>query len=177
MYSIKTELLNKAVEKGSFDCGKPNINEWVEDSYYALLTQQGKTFKIYVDDILVGYYMLTLNSVLLEDFNDDVGDYIAQSISKYIPCLELKYIAIDEKYQGNKYGSTILKQIIKIADELSRRYPIRALVLDSTPDNINWYEKNNFIKTVQTEDKFLCFMYIDLLHNQDAIDELLEASM
>ena len=87
-----------------YNCGNDRINAWVKDSYFAKLTQQAITFRIIIDNIIVGYFMLVLNTIVLEEFKPDIHNFFTDTIGNTIPCLELKYIAIDKRYQRNKYG-------------------------------------------------------------------------
>lgn len=178
MSKLICKLLQEEIKKGTFDCGVSKINDYVADSFYATLLQHGYAYQIKCnDDIVVGYYMITFNHVLIEDCPEAISEYTLE-LSKYIYCVEIKYLAIDKKYQRKQIGSYALMAIIKNIKEYAVHLPIRLITIDAINYLVDWYKKMGFTEFPQNpewQEGVTTKMYIDCLIHQKELDEYMNS--
>lgn len=179
MSKLIHKLLQEDIKKGTFDCGESKINDYVFDSFYATLLQYGYAYQIiYNDDIVVGYYMITFNHVLIEDCPEAISEYTLD-LSKFLYCVEIKYLAIDKKYQKNQIGTYALLTIVKDIKEYAVHLPIRLIMIDARNDLVNWYKKIGFTEFPQNpewQEGVTTKMYIDCLIHQKELDKYVSSS-
>ena len=168
-------------EADNFDCGNATINEYVENSYFATLSQQCYAYKIVYRAFIVGYYMITLRNVALSDCTSDISDYQAGEFGDFIPSLYINYLAVGKKYQKLKIGTKTLEKIINETRQLTDVLPIRFITINAVPDKIEWYKKIGFQEMGKDIDNINKYMYIDLIKDKqklvDYCDEKLSCFM
>ena len=81
---------------------------------------------------------------------DEANDYYVTD-HEYA-ALEISYIAIDRRVQGNGIGTRVLTRLISDAEKLSKILPIRFLVLDALDDKVQWYLDAGFTTYPKRED-------------------------
>lgn len=81
---------------------------------------------------------------------DEANDYYVTD-HEYA-ALEISYIAIDRRVQGNGIGTRVLARLISDAEKLSKILPIRFLVLDALDDKVQWYLDAGFTTYPKRED-------------------------
>ena len=170
---MRYELLHHDVKPCEFDCGVDSINEYVYQSYLATLLQHGYAYQIVHKNKILGYYMLTINHVLLEDCPEEISEYTS-GLSEYLYTVEIKYLAIHKNFQHKGVGTQILKSIIKIIKDLMKYLPFRLITIDARDDYVKWYEKMGFVKfpiNSAGQDVYTTKMYIDCMQNQKELNE------
>ncbi len=158
-------------EASNFDCGNSAINEYVENSYFATLSQQCYAYKIIYRSFIVGYYMITFRNVVFSDCTSDVSDYQIGTWGDLIPSLYINYLAVGKKYQKNHIGTKTLEKIINEAREWTEFLPIRLITINAVPDKIEWYKKIGFKEMGRDIDNVNKYMYIDLIKSKKQLVE------
>lgn len=172
MSKLTCRFLQEDVKPGMFDCGMDTINEYVVESYLATLLQHGYAYQILYGNIVVGYYMLTFNHVMIEDCPDSISEYTS-GLSNFLYCVEIKYLAIDKKYQKRGIGSSILGIIIKDIKDYALKFPIRLITIDARNDLLDWYKKFGFIEFPENPEwqkGYTTKMYLDCMINKEALE-------
>lgn len=165
MSQLTYRLLRQDVERGDFDCGIESINEYVFQSYWATLLQHGYAYQIEYSNRILGYYMITMNHVLLEECDEKIAEYTS-GLSDFIYTIEIKYLAIGKQYQGKKIGTEALKTIIKSIKDFLYQIPFRLITIDARNDYVKWYERFGFVKCPVNsagQDGYTTKMYLDCL--------------
>ncbi|BAY60957.1 MULTISPECIES: GNAT family N-acetyltransferase [Calothrix] len=126
-----------------FDCGKPALNNFLIN--YALQNQQSDSSKTYVaclDNTVIGYYTLTVASVV----HQDAPPRITKGLPKYpIPVALLARLAVSKDFQGRRIGSGLLKDCLKRVNAAADILGIRAVLVHAQDDEaLRWYEHFNF---------------------------------
>lgn len=171
MSKMTYRLLQCNVEQGNFDCGVESINKFVYESYWATLLQHGYAYQIEYEGRIIGYYMITINHILLEECDEKISEYTS-GLSSFIYTIEIKYSAIQEKFQGKKIGTAVLKSIIKSIKDYLYHIPFRLITIDARNDYIKWYESFGFIKCPVNsagQDGYTTKMYLDCMLNEEKI--------
>lgn len=160
----------------SFTCGNSSIDTKIFNSYALTLLQHAYAYQVTVDGIIVGYYMLKLRRIDLENCpidNEDISDYYVE------PCKEcfsinIEYIAVATVYQHNGIGKAMIAHIIKTAQLFSQSIPVRLLTLSALTEKYDWYAEIGFLPFSNlnlNNDSPTIEMYMDLLIAKDKLDE------
>jgi len=115
-----------------FDCGKPALNNFLIN--YALHNQQSDSSKTYVaclDNTVIGYYTLTVASVI----HKDAPSRIIKGLPKYpVPVALLARLAVSKDFQNQRIGSGLLKDCLKRVNAAADILGIRALLVHAQDD-------------------------------------------
>lgn len=171
MSKLIYKLLQREVDKDDFDCGVDSINDYVYQSYWATLLQHGYAYQIEYNDKIIGYYMITINHVLLEDCDEKISEYTS-GLSDYIYTVEIKYLAIRKDLHGRKIGTEVLKTIIKSIKDFLYSIPFRLITIDARNDYIEWYGRLGFIKCPVNsigQNGYTTKMYLDCFQNEEKL--------
>lgn len=178
MSNLTYKFLQEDIKSGKFDCGVESINKYVVDSFYATLLQHGYAYQILYNNIVVGYYMITLNHVELEECPETISDYTS-GLCDFLYCVEIKYLAIEKCYQHRKIGTNVLPSIIKSIKDYTSIIPIRLITIDARSELVEWYKKFGFIEfpnNPEWQEGYTRKMYIDCMMHKKELKEYLESN-
>ena len=106
MSELRLAVMREDIPSSSpISCGIASIDDRIKDAYSKTICKQGLAYNIYVDGYLIGNCMIKL-VVLCDEAND------------YYAALEISYIAIDRRVQGNGIGTRVLARLISDAEKL-----------------------------------------------------------
>jgi GNAT superfamily N-acetyltransferase len=116
------ELLNATHQLSAFDCGNPDLNNWLRKR---ALTNQGegasRTYVVTESQRIVGYYALAAGGI---NVTSAPGRF-RRNMPNPIPVALLGRMAVDRSYQGQGLGRAMFrdgaKRIIHAADTLGIR--------------------------------------------------------
>lgn len=128
---LQFKRVTQDVENIELSCGVTSIDKYVKESYYPILTQHAYAYSIMNDNTVLGYYQILFREIKLEDFPKEISEYNAGVKQDTISAVHIRYIAVDEKYQKHKIGTSTLKVIIIDVQELSNCWPIRVITIDA----------------------------------------------
>lgn len=178
MGKLQFKRVSQAVEEHAFDCGMKSVNEYVRDSYYPTITQQAYAYSIIAANRIVGYYQVMFREIELEGFPDDISEYYDCKLKDgKISAVHIRFIAVDEKFQRHKIGTSTLQTIIKDIEEMSEKWPVRVVTTDARIDLIDWYEKQGFVRMQKNtigQDGVTIAMYFDCMKYSDELQEYVE---
>lgn len=143
--------MDTEVPEGTFDCGNNSIERLISSTYYATLLQQAYGYKVILDDIVVGYYMIYPKKIEIAIMDAIEGDEYNSEITDYFIAIHIGYLAIDKSYQGNHVGTYVLKGIISNIQGISQKIPIRLITIDALSVYHEWYERIGFRDIPGTE--------------------------
>lgn len=132
-----------------FDSGIKELNDYFVN--YALfndINNIGKTFILYDDNNLIGFYTLSNASISI----NEIPDTYKSKLPKYpIPCIRIARLAIDKKYQNKGYGRLLLKDAFIKTLAISKKSGLCFVVVDSKPSSKNYYKKFGFTSSKNKE--------------------------
>ena len=179
MGTLQFKRVTQAVEEQPFDCGMESINEYVRNSYFPTITQQAYAYSIMASNRILGYYQVMFREIELDDFPEDISDYYDCNVKdEKISAVHIRFIAVDEKFQRHKIGTSTLQTIIKDIEELANAWPIRVVTIDARIDLVGWYEKHGFLKMKKNtvgQDMATVAMYFDCVKYSDELQEYVES--
>lgn len=175
---LQFKSVTRDVESLPFDCGVDSINEYVKNSYYPTITQHAYAYSIMSGERVLGYYQVLFRDIKLDDFPAKIADYDPGVKDEKISAVHIRYIAIDEQYQGHKIGTSTLQTIIKNVKNLSELWPIRVITIDAKSDLVDWYKREGFKKmknnTVGQEGTTEA-MYFDCMRYGDELEKYIDS--
>lgn len=144
--AYKIEKLTEDHDVSGFDCGDESINRFLR--VRAFKDQSEKYSSTYVmvneenGDIMA--YATVLNSVIrLTDVDkEDFPDFPYEKI----PALLLARLGRDVSYRGKRFGETMIKYCVGLAQNLSRLVGCRLVCVDSYADKVPHYESLGFVR-------------------------------
>lgn len=137
------EPLAEHHDTGSFDCGKPELTEWLRR--YALVNQRARaarTFVVHRQGRVVGYYALAAASVV----HAEAPRRVSKGLARHpIPVFLLARLAVDLSEQGAGLGGALLKDALLRAAGAAEEIGARALLVHAMDDEARrFYEHFGF---------------------------------
>lgn len=127
-----------------FDCGTPSLNEWLRTR--ALKNEATGASRTFISadadtNETAGYYCLSASSLLLEE----VPGKVRRNMPDPIPVILIGRLAVDNAYQGQGLGYSLLQHAILKGLEASRIIGARAFIVDALDENAeSFYRKFGF---------------------------------
>lgn len=109
-----------------FDCGHPVLNDWLtRHARQAQGSGSAKTFVVCEDEVIVGYFSLTVGQV----DSLEAPERIRKGMGQYpIPVVILARLAVALSHQGRRIGSAMLQDAIRRTLRIAEQAGIRALL-------------------------------------------------
>lgn len=167
MSELRLTVMDSNNPATAVSCGIPTIDSLAKDAYCKTLLKQGLAYNILVDNYPVGSCMIKFVVIEDEEYCVNNPEYVAYEIS---------YIAINEKFQRHGIGSRVLSRLIREAQKVAEKYPVRFLVINALQDKEDWYFNAGFKRYPKKDDpRYLGTipMRMDFLKTE-AIDEYSE---
>jgi len=141
------EPLSRVHDRGSFDCGDPDVTDFLRKK--ALQDQERDLSRtmILIDERdpserILGYHTLLMMQVRQDDVPND-----RPRIKRGIPVVMLGQLGIDVSIQGRGFGDLLLMDAQARTAEVAEKVGIRALMLDARNERLaRWYEKHDFVR-------------------------------
>ena len=153
----KPEVLHDKHLLEQFDCGNPSLNEWLlRHARQAQSSGSAKTFVISDDNIVIGYFSLTVGQV--ETY--EAPERIRRGMGQYpIPVVILAHLAVSINHQGLGIGVGMLQDAIRRTLMISEQVGIRALLTHPIDDRAsNFYERFGFISSPVREKQLVLLL-------------------
>ena len=153
----KPEVLHDKHLLEQFDCGNPSLNEWLlRHARQAQSSGSAKTFVVSDDNIVIGYFSLTVGQVKTYE----AAEIIRQGMGQYqIPVVILARLAVSINHQGLGIGVGMLQDAIRRTLMISEQVGIRALLTHPIDDRAsNFYERFGFISSPVREKQLVLLL-------------------
>lgn len=141
---VRLERLDPDHDLGDFDSGNDELDDWLRR--HALASQQmdsARTFVITRNDRIVGYFSLTMGSVL----RADAPAKLVRGLPTYpVGMVLLARLAVDRREQGKGLGALLLSEALRRAVAAGEAAAARLVVVDAIDDAaVRFYERFGFI--------------------------------
>ncbi len=144
--------LDKSFNKSAFDCGKPQLNEYLKK--YAWQNQKRRysiTFVATIENTkeIAGYYCTSASSIEFAKIPDAVN----KKLPKYpAPVMLIGQLAVDKNMQGKGLGKLLLMHALSRAVRISSEIGIFAVRVDAMDQEAkDFYLKYGFIPLKDAE--------------------------
>ena len=143
---LRVERLDVHHDVGAFDSGNEDLDNWLER--HALAAQQmdsARTFVLTGHDRIVGYFSLTMGSVLRQD----APAKLVRGLPAYpVGMVLLARLAVDRRDQGTGVGALLLAEALRKAVDAGEAAAARLLVVDAIDDQaVRFYQRFGFVAT------------------------------
>ncbi len=121
------QLLTDKHDLSDFDCGEPQLNDWIKRRALANQSSGASRTFVVVDNRqrVVGYYALSAGAVAHRASTGAVR----RNMPDPIPVMVLARLAVDRKAQGKQLGGALLRDAVSRAISVSENAGVRALLV------------------------------------------------
>lgn len=140
----RPELLSELHQLDRFDCGKPELNDYLVR--LATDSQRDGYARTYVisdaDRRVAGYYSICSSMISRHVAPRQIAGHGAP---RDIPVILLARLAVDSAYQGHGLGGDLLKHAMQMAVLSAERLGVRAMLVHALDDDAErFYRRYNF---------------------------------
>ncbi len=129
--------------RGDFNCGEIELDDWLKQR--SLKNEDAgasRTYVIAVDRQVVGYYALATGSIVASE----APGRVRRNMPNPIPAMVLGRLAIDQAWQGQRLGTSLLKDAVLRTVQAADIAGIRVLLVHALHERAaEFYRKNGFI--------------------------------
>lgn len=153
----KPEPLNKDHNLNDFNSHSPELDEWLKKyAFQAKMSGSATTFIVADDNLVVGFYSLTVGQVEAEE----ASERIKKGMGKYpIPVVILARLAVLHTYQGKGIGKAMLKDAISKTLQIAEQGGVRALLVHAIDENAeDFYKRFGFEPSPIRENQLLLLL-------------------
>lgn len=141
---LRLERLDAHHDLSAFDSGNDELNGWLQR--HAVAAQQmdsARTFVLTKQDRVVGYFSLTMGSVLRQD----APAKLVRGLAAYpVGMVLLARLAVDRTEQGGGLGGTLLAEALRKAVAAGEAAAARLVVVDAIDENAaRFYKRYGFM--------------------------------
>lgn len=145
---LRLERLAANHELSQLDSGNEELDGWLRR--HALAAQHmdsARTFVVARDEEVLGYFSLTMGSVLRQD----APPKLVRGLPAYpVGMVLLARLAVDRREQGKGLGAMLLAEALRKAVVAGEAAAARLVVVDAVDeDAARFYERHGFIRTPQ----------------------------
>ncbi len=131
-------------DTAAFDSGNDDLDSWLQR--HAVAAQQmdsARTFLLMRDTTVVGYFSLTMGSVLRQD----APAKLVRGLPAYpVGMVLLARLAIDRSEQGAGLGGLLLAEALRKAIDAGEAAAARLVVVDAIDDDaVAFYQHHGFV--------------------------------
>ena len=136
---MKIEPLSKKHNRSAFDCGNDELNRYFHEYVSQDVRRRQNICNVLVDDeVVVGFYTLAPHALQASE-----APQLSVGHRTTIPSFLLGKLAVDKKYRGQGYGTTLLKDSVQFCMTCTIQAPCIEVDLKSA-DLMPFYQKNGF---------------------------------
>jgi predicted N-acetyltransferase YhbS len=155
-------LLEKGHDKAGFDCGKQQLNEYLQK--FARQTQERDGSRTYValeGNQVIAYYTLVVGDVEWKDCPPE----LSKGLGKYpIPVLIIARLAVDRRFHGAGLGIGMIKDAFNRALAVSDIAGVAAVIVDAKDKEAKaYYERKKIGFTPIPGDSMRLYIPISII--------------
>ena len=150
--TLRAEPLPTEFNAGSFDCGEPDLTEYLTDGTAANeeLAAFSCCYVVLTDaDQFVGYFNVLADSIRLRTKERPAGIVYSSA-----PAIKLGRMGVDKPFKSKGVGYWILDYVVGLARDLSESVGVRYVTLDSLRQGglPGWYGRYGFVENLGEQD-------------------------
>lgn len=136
------EHLNPAHDVAAFDCGMPELDDWLKKRALAnQATGASRTYVVCAGGRVVGYYALATGSV----GHAQAPGRVRRNMPDPVPVMILGRLAVDRAWRGRDLGRSLLRDAVLRTLQAAKIGGIRAILVHAISDEARrFYEHYGF---------------------------------
>ena len=136
------ERLSSSHDVSAFDCGKPDLNNWLVRQARISEGRSARTYVVAVGSRVVGYYCLAAGSAIRDDL-PRAG--LRRNAPEQVPVIVLGRLAVDLKFAARGFGKGLLQDALLRCLNVSEAVGARAILVHAIDDEAcGFYRKFGF---------------------------------
>lgn len=167
---MKLVKLTAEQDISAFDCGDPDLNEFLRDNALDFIDQRiANTFVLVDGDKIAAYFCLLNDKVSQQESSNNKWKKLkhgfpeCKQFSSY-PAIKIGRFAVSVDYRGQSLGTDLMAMLKNMLNSNPNYSAFRYLTVDAYLSAIGFYEKNDFkILSPQTTDAHTRLMFFDML--------------
>lgn len=153
-----------------FDCGDPDLNEFLHDNALNFASQRiAYTFVLEDNQRIAAYFCLLNDKITQQESSNNKWKKIkkdfpdGKQFSSY-PAIKIGRFAVSKAYRGLNLGTILMDKLKDMLNSITNYSAFRYLTVDAYLSAIGFYEKNNFkILSPQTKEEDTRLMFFDMM--------------
>lgn len=139
------ERLTSAHDLSAFDCGEPELNEWLRNrAIDNEATGASRTYVVCTGMRVVGFYCLANGGVL----RDSTTGKVRRNMPDPIPVMVIGRLAVDLSCRGQKLGPGLIRDAVLRTMQAADLAGIRAILVHAKSESAKaFYEKLGFAQS------------------------------
>ena len=126
-----------------FDCGKPDLNDWLVRQARRGEGRSARTYVVSVERRVVGYYCIAAGSVIREELPKAS---LRKNMPDQVPVIVLGRLAVDLQFACRGFGKGLLKDALLRSLNVSESVGARAILVHAIDDEARgFYTKFEFL--------------------------------
>jgi GNAT superfamily N-acetyltransferase len=142
--TFRVEPLGDHHQLDNFDCGNPELNQWLQ-LHARHATAQGTRTYVLIDDAgeeIAGYFALAPHLIERQEIPPRVG----RGSPRHIPAILLAKLALDRSHHGQGLGAELLVRGLQTTLTAARTAGGKVVVVDAIDGGAaQFYEHHNFV--------------------------------
>jgi GNAT superfamily N-acetyltransferase len=127
----------------TFDCGKPDLNDWLARQARRGDGRSARTYVVTIDWRVVGYYCIAAGSVIRDELPKAS---LRKNMPDQVPVIVLGRLAVDLKFASRGFGKGLLKDALLRSLNVSESVGARAILVHAIDDPAcAFYRKFGFL--------------------------------
>lgn len=171
--TISFEKVENASAFADFKCGIESLDDFIRNELQDYMVMGCETFCVKIEEEVAGMFCLSTHSLFLSDaVKEKMEEGLKPSpiieerpyweFINSFPAVEISYLAVDKRFQGQRIGTFIVEEIMKyVAKKADQEYDfvtVRAYNTDAY-SAIPFYRKCGFTEAAKQETNTNLFMY------------------
>lgn len=137
------ERLDASHDVSGFNCGKPDLNNWLVRQARRSEGRSARTYVVAVDSRVMGFYCLAAGSVIRDQMPNAS---LRRNIPEQVPVIVLGRLAVDKKFGTRGFGKGLLKDALFRCLNVSEAVGARAVLVHAIDDEAcGFYRKFGFL--------------------------------
>ena len=137
------EHLTARHDVSAFECGKPDLNDWLVRQARQSDGKSARTYVVAIDLRVVGYYCLSAGAVIRGELPNAK---LRRKLPDQVPVIVLGRLAIDRKFSSRGLGKGLLKDALLRSLYVSETIGARAVLVHAIDDPAaGFYRKFEFL--------------------------------
>jgi GNAT superfamily N-acetyltransferase len=126
---FRLEPLSKPHPRRGFDCGQPDVNDWLRTKALQQQEKRLSATKVLLspEGAIAGYYTLAIGQV---DFGDLPAELVRKLPRRALPIAIVAWLGVSADYQGRGLGDHLFAQALRDCYEAGQTFAFVAVILD-----------------------------------------------
>ena len=149
---VKIERLSKTHDTSKFDCGDPDINNFLKNDAISWQERQiAVTMILHYNGEIIGFFCSSADSIKLKEFEKKNEKGLNSKHIRALPAVKIGRLGRSINHKRRGLGEFILKWSIGHIFAMTKHTGIYFVTVDAYPSRVGWYEQFGFKKNLHDD--------------------------